>query len=105
MMAVAPCQGGTHRCPFTARPAYLQIVDQLARLVPLEASLRDGQYDDRNVVLDGLMHLQQAPWPRKHVFGREQHDTIRDMHAVVEEHPQVLQIIRVEEDALAQHAR
>ena len=79
------------------RQAHLQVFDQVTCFIPVKAALGDGEDDDRDPMRHCLVQLQQAPRAREYSLCHQQDDAIRDVHAVIKEHPQVRQVVGIQE--------
>jgi hypothetical protein len=81
----------------------LQVVHVGPRACRGEGVRAHCKSDHRDVMSPSFVQLQQAPRPREHARGAEEHDHLRLQHALLEDLLQVDQVIRVDEDIRLGH--
>ena len=81
----------------------LQVVHVGSRACRGEGVRAHCEGDHRDVMPPRLVQLQQAPRPREHARGAEEHDHLRLQHSLLEDLLQVDQVIRVDEDVRLRH--
>ena len=64
--------------------------------------MRHPHKDNGLVHLDGLVDLEQAPWPCEQVLREKDHESLRDVDACNEEVAQVGEVGGIEEDGAAE---
>eukprot|EP00964_Phaeocystis_antarctica_P018304 scaffold10116_cov65-Phaeocystis_antarctica.AAC.5 len=81
----------------------LQVVHVGPRACRGEGVCAHCEGDHRDVMPPRLVQLQQAPRPREHARGAEEHDHLRLQHSLLEDLLQVDQVIRVDKDVCLRH--